>query len=442
MTVAILLNTLKSGLKSHILVLGTVIITFLVAVTLFVNIEEFRLRQQDWLDASHELGKNEIVRKPQTLSILSIGMDSRLGVRARLFGSSIPSTASGYLKQSYADSLNKILTALSLDFNYIVRIIMSLMVIFIVYGTISGEKAQGTLKLILSNSVPRHTVLLGKCTGEMILILLPLVLSCLVAAVIIALHPAVSFAFEDWQGFAMIIGTSILYLVTVYMAGLVVSVLVDHPSVALIILLQLWMVAAVLYPAADVQIAGSSLTLPSQKELLAQRTAAGKPYWDRGNNSIDAFIEKYPGRNPNEIPDDPLLVEHVRAHLDGAIAEYRVERGYQNILTAQAERANTFAFLSPPMLLDAIITHIARTDLKEYELFLDGIFDYWKKYYPPVFGDARVEAIRASLPPFSYPGSSFAERVFQVMDKLLLLFLYSVFCFTVAFVGFLRKDVR
>jgi len=60
------------------------------------------------------------------------------------------------------------------DLVYILSVVVSLLAILFVFDGISGEKEDGTLRLTLSNAIPRHTILLGKWIGGFITLAAPL----------------------------------------------------------------------------------------------------------------------------------------------------------------------------------------------------------------------------------------------------------------------------
>ena len=60
----------------------------------------------------------------------------------------------------------------ALDLTFIVKIILSLFAILFTYDAIVGEKEKGTLKLTLSNNVPRDLLILGKVIGGFISLLI------------------------------------------------------------------------------------------------------------------------------------------------------------------------------------------------------------------------------------------------------------------------------
>lgn len=59
------------------------------------------------------------------------------------------------------------------DFVYVVNVVLSLLAVLFMFDAVCGEKESGTLRLVLSNAVPRHTVLLSKWIGGYIVLLVP-----------------------------------------------------------------------------------------------------------------------------------------------------------------------------------------------------------------------------------------------------------------------------
>ena len=62
------------------------------------------------------------------------------------------------------------------DFVYVVNIVLSFLAFLFIFDTVSGEKERGTLRLMLSNAVPRHAVLLGKWLGGFAVLIVPFLL--------------------------------------------------------------------------------------------------------------------------------------------------------------------------------------------------------------------------------------------------------------------------
>ena len=82
-----------------------------------------------------------------------------------------------------------------IDLTFIVTILMSLIALILTYDAVSGEKEEGTLKLMLANSVPRSKIILAKVAGAGLTLVGPMLVSLAAGMLVIILHPRVG-----WTG--------------------------------------------------------------------------------------------------------------------------------------------------------------------------------------------------------------------------------------------------
>ena len=75
------------------------------------------------------------------------------------------------------------------------------MVIFFTYNAFSEEKVKGTLKLTLSNSIPRDNLLLGKIIGGLIVIFVSLFIASIISLILMLVTPAVSNMIREDRAF-------------------------------------------------------------------------------------------------------------------------------------------------------------------------------------------------------------------------------------------------
>jgi ABC-type transport system involved in multi-copper enzyme maturation permease subunit len=80
-----------------------------------------------------------------------------------------------------------------MDFAYIVKVVLSFIAMIVGFDLLCGEKLRGTLRLMVSNSVPRNIVILGKIIGNAITIAIPFILATLFYYIILQLMPDVNF---------------------------------------------------------------------------------------------------------------------------------------------------------------------------------------------------------------------------------------------------------
>jgi ABC-type transport system involved in multi-copper enzyme maturation permease subunit len=426
-------------LKSARFALGLIITVVLVAASTLINVEDYALRHQDFLDAKKELQAESrrvnILRGPQVLSILVRGKDKDLGELVRVWVGDVPSELSGTMnvRKPKFPSLARLS---AVDFAFLVRVVMSLMVIFLAYGAVAEEKAGGTLKLVLANALPRDKLLLGKLVSGLAVVLGALAVASLLAVIFLMLHPAVSLTGSDILRIAGMLAVSALYLSVFYALGLFVSVKVDRPAVALMVLLQAWVFLVVLYPNLSVTLAERLVPLPSEQTVAAERAAVE----GRFQKDIREVNEKL-GQATSTAED---RIRFNKVWSQNAEEIHKVDSEFSRLQTRQMKSAELVSSLSPASLYDQVMNRLARTDIREYELFMEGAVRLWRSYVERLnlrYTDPQAYE-RSKLPDFGYDPDSTAQTIAAVWPQALLLFLFSLVFFTLAYTGFLKKDLR
>ena len=426
-------------LKSARFALGLIITVVLIAASTLINVEDYVLRHQDFLDAKKELQvesrRVNILRGPQVLSILVRGKDKDLGELVRVWVGDVPSELSGTMdvRKPKFPSLARLS---AVDFAFLVRVVMSLMVIFLAYGAVAEEKAGGTLKLVLANALPRDKLLLGKLVSGLAVVLGALAVASLLAVIFLMLHPAVSLSGNDILRIAGMMAVSALYLSVFYALGLFVSVKIDRPAVALMVLLQAWVFLVVLYPNLSLTLAERLVPLPSEQTVAAEKAAVE----DRFRKDIQEVNEKL--GQATSTAEDRLRFNKVWSQ--NAEEIHKVDSEFSRLQTRQMKSAELISSLSPASLYDQVMNRLARTDIREYERFMEGAVRLWRSYVERLnlrYTDPEAYE-RSKLPDFGYDPDSTARTIAAVWPQALVLFLFSLVFFTLAYTGFLKKDLR
>ncbi len=211
----------------------------------------------------------QVDRKPPVLSIIAEGLEEKVASTVKIDPHQIP-----YLKGKSGVALdrNRYTQAFpSLDPVWLLAIILSLVALLFAHDTVTGERELGTLRLTLSNPLPRHQVLLGKYLGGIGSLFIPLLTGLLAALVVMNLSAAVSLSAPDWLAILIIFFLSLVYLSAFFLLGMTVSSLTRRSSTALIILLALWVVLTELLPNASIFVAKNMIPLPSMEKMRAER---------------------------------------------------------------------------------------------------------------------------------------------------------------------------
>ena len=85
----------------------------------------------------------------------------------------------------WAPKASQLLETQAIDWVFIFGVLLSLMALLFTFDAFIGEKERGTLKLVMAQSLPRHTLLLGKFLGAMLALAIVLSLSIVVNLLIV-----------------------------------------------------------------------------------------------------------------------------------------------------------------------------------------------------------------------------------------------------------------
>ena len=154
-----------------------------------------------------------------------------------------------------------------------IGMLMSFFAILFTFDAIAGERSRGTLSLMMSNTVSRGQVLLGKYLGAFLTLMVPLVIGILMNLLLVQLSG--SLAFDS--------GTSLRILGMVGLFGLLVSVFifiglffssrVSNAITSLVWLLLTWVFLAFVFPNLLGIFVGNLNPIPSVDEVSLRRKA-------------------------------------------------------------------------------------------------------------------------------------------------------------------------
>ncbi len=364
-------------LKSAKFLIGFGLTLAISAVATVINAQDYAQRHQDYLAAQRDLPGNKfdvaIYRPPQVLSVLVQGKDRTLGTKASVNYLNFPDQLSGYMAEGTGARPRPLSGFGAVDFAFLVRVVLSLLVVFLAYDAVAEEKVSGTLKLTLANALPRSHLLLGKCLAGLTAILGSLLAAAAVSVLIMLASPAVKLTGGDGARIAGLLAASALYLVVFYALSLLVSTAVQHPATSLMVLLQLWIFLIVIYPHLGVGVAERFTRLPTERELVEKKMAAFAPY-DAEQKKVQAAY--FGGDRSAATGARYLELQALRAE-----TSHEVERDFGLRLSGQMRLARNLGLLSPAVLFDGLAERFARTGIEEYERFQGSLERYWKTKY-------------------------------------------------------------
>ena len=190
-------------------------------VSVFVLRADLEIRQQDfhsnrdlYRKQAEEYGSYQslqsqglrVDRPPQNFQALFYGLEKTPDRTAVISSDFLP----GF--QGDLNSNPLVLMFPVADLYFVVGVVLSLLAFFMSFDAISGERETGTLKLLLSYSVPRGAIILSKWVGGYLSLALPFGVTMLLSALIINTSGDIAFTSSDWQAFAVSAVVSLLLI--------------------------------------------------------------------------------------------------------------------------------------------------------------------------------------------------------------------------------------
>jgi ABC-type transport system involved in multi-copper enzyme maturation permease subunit len=191
--------------------------------------------------------KVRLFRKPTPLSIFAAGIERKAGNFAEisLLYQDIPaSLQGGVAKNEFAGVFSLF------DFSAVIIIVFTVLAILLSYDAISGEKEEGMLSLVLSNSVPRAKILFGKYLGALIAVAMPLALCFILGILYVLFSKAASLSANFLMFMGLLYSVSLLYLSCILFLGILASSRTRTSFGSLLFLLVFFLVFSFLIPQA------------------------------------------------------------------------------------------------------------------------------------------------------------------------------------------------
>jgi ABC-type transport system involved in multi-copper enzyme maturation permease subunit len=466
------------------------LITFLISLVLIVTsvYTGYQLYQSDmrWyatakaenVKALTNLGTYEALkstgtkamRRPTRMSIFVRGVDSSIGKASTV------NEEAGLVLRDSRFGLNPIFAVFGeLDLTFIVTIIMSLFALLFSYNAISGERELGTLKQILSNSVGRAPFIIGKSVGGLVSLALILFVPFLIALLMLMLLFGVSFTGDETIRLALLATILFAYLAVFYMIGMFMSALSRSSFISFLLCLFIWVLSVAIVPRISVEVAGQISPAPSIDRVEAEQAAMQREYYQDLKNLVNGYFKEAYDGNPANFGNAfqtawkraMQVAQQKKAEREEPILQ-AYERDQLNLLnTAQA-----IARFSPTSCATFATGHLAYTDAELRERFLKSLRRYRENYLnyadekmaanpdkseggvsismtrgnegPPEINVTVPEYTLevADLPEFKMDRDSVGGTIVAVAPDIAILVIEIIFFFALAFVAFLRYDVR
>ena len=366
------------------------------------------------------------------------------------------------------------------DLVFVVTILMSLVALIFAYDAVSGEKEDGTLKLMLANSLARPQVILAKIAGGALTLLVPYAMSLIVGLLIILVHPGVGWGAANWGALALITFATVLYIMLFYALGVFISARHHASSSSIMTALLVWVVLVLIVPSLSPYIAAFLSPTPSRIQVEREAQRLGDTERDDLGRKLEAektrdIVARYPIlAEKMSASDQKRLIERDPAAREAFEARRKaVQSAWDEANRIQSEKitavrdaaakkeeaqtalSRTISMASPLAVFTYLATDLTSTGMKNAAYFerVSGVWsrafwDYARKKIAdlqakdPATDWWNTAADMSDRPRFEYREEGLGARVQAALPEFLLLLGTGLVFFVLAYVSFLRYDVR
>ena len=426
-------------------------------------------------------------RKPNPLSIFNVGTE-KSGADMVSIRLAIPIWEKQAQKQGSDNPFLSIF--LAVDVIFVFKIVLSALAILFAYNTISGEREDGTLKLVLSNPIPRDTLIFGKYLGGMLSLFPIVVMSFAVGIVIAYATPTTDFDVSDLLRLVMVLVVSLLYISICYLLGLLLSVWTKTAATTLILSMFIWGILTIVHSNVATFAVTKFPPYKSQPEKEARQQIA--QMWEEFKKERDAYVlekignklplvaisyEGYEGQITMGIdmssPGDLGFKEFytIKPLHNANVSKFREILGYQESLRIDyankaeevlkrrekiGERNGQLAMdISRVSFADAYrfaVGAITDTDRENYNNFIRAARSYKRQIVDYLagkgafsarawFSSDKGKAEFVDLPVFQHQYNSISDSLSRAAGDVFILFAWNIILFMGAYVSFIRYDL-
>ena len=396
-------------------------------------------------DFDSYMSEKTVVRPPSLTRIFAIGGEKDPDTRATIGPLSTPYFAGNFKR----NPLTNLFPAL--DAAFIIGVILSLLIFILTYDIISGEREEGTLKVLLSCPVPRDQILIAKWLGGFASLIIPLITSWIIIMLLLLLTPGITLTSDTYIRLFTLLPVFALYVAVVFSLSLMVSVLFEHSQSAILALLAVWVLGIVTIPAISTPLAylgtksvsarENQLAMLQTKlaEIKTTNTELGKIWMSRLNP--DGSPQMQTESDWNEFNRTMTQAAgHIRQQYNDSI----IASG-QNFARHEAAVDNTARFiarLSPYGCFTNICVAVAATGIGRDHELRAALEEYSRKVIALESGQnrRRRSGPPAIAPQFVLPVSSFAKNIEACVLDAALLLLCGILFFMVAYLKFMKME--
>ena len=396
--------------------------------------------------------------KPTPLSVFANGLEEALPTYLGMTRNGVRQGSTGLAHASVAYAFG------NLDFLFIVGTVFSLLALLFTFDAVAGEREAGTLRINLSNPLPRDVFLWGKLIGGYIVFVVPFLVSFLLGLLLIVSQ---GFPLGEFNIALPVLGItliSLLYIAVFFAIGVVISTYLDNSKTALIVTFTFWVFAVLVVPRGAFVVAKLIAPTQTQQAVYMEKTTLRNNLMKDKQEEINKKMIGTLGTNfslndpeSNKKLDELRKPIEERYRLQFHKQTEKIDRDYQREKDRQEQAGEMLSRIAPT----ASLTYFAMNLTQTGKLKRDTYFQTGERYYDQLedvyFSGISDDALSQILhvinqfddsekkeeipPPPTLTEPTLTETVRRSATDVLLLCLFAVVFTGMAFLKFFRSDI-
>ena len=342
-------------------------------------------------------------------------------------------------------------TRIKIDWVFI-GIFMSFFVILFTFDAIAGERAYGTLSLMMSNQISRGQVLLAKYLGAFFTLMVPLIIGVLMNLLIIYLSGNIPFNANDCLRILGMFGLFALHIPIFIFLGLFFSSRVSNAITSLVWLLLTWVCLAFIFPSLIGLFVGTLDPIPSI-EIVSSRKQAQLASIDDEFRPMELLEKTRLSEAPS--PDNPSATHRWATYFRRRYeAKTHITDEHVDQQLRQVKLARELTQISPIVCFQYAMEGLAGTGITRYMDFVKQVRRYRQTFIDFIKTEDRndpdslhIYPVREGLSqkpvdPNVVPRFEERPSYQSVLFPVGLLILFNILFFTAAQLSFLKCDLK
>ncbi|MFW6330317.1 MAG: ABC transporter permease [Gemmatimonadota bacterium] len=403
-----------------------VLVLVVLGTGLFAMRNDYLARQQAY-DLNRPDGTEPVVAAaPSPLSVFARELDDAMGRRFDIDVVRINVAHS----QASANPLFGVFP--TPDWLFLFQVVLGLLAFLAGYDLICREKAQGTLKLLLSGGASRAEIALGKWLGNWLGLVLPVLLAALLWLVLAEPLFGVAFRPGDVLAVATFLGLGLVYLTVCFTIAAALSALFHDQTTALVTSVLVWAVVVFVMPSVSVLVARQTVEVRPLALAGAERSQVF------GQGMIELFDSARAAVNRTmEERGAETLESYSRIHRSNDRISERVA-AETGALTRVSE---AMIRLSPAGAFEGVATRVLGTSIHDEARFKRRMIEYKNAILPSMLEGWRWDE-PVEYPAFERPRPTVGEALAARSADLVALAVVAVLSLLVYFIAVREYDVR